>query len=960
MKVFCFLAVLLPLTALVGGQKRQDDYKLRGNSFGLENFLFQTLEDLEISDAVQDVKNVRQTVGYKDNFNGESEKSDETENLNVGYGINGAKSVSHWKSQNQSHQMAESAHAFKEPPRKTSNFSQKSEIATQEKGTERIRGRLVLKRRKRPLNSIQTENRVRVPNQGSNILKSGRIPVYSQAPKLNIRTTTPSKSFRETSGSGYHQRPLNVNSVTSSTTIRPEVTSYKHEIQVKQEREQLMTFDNENLGTTEKSSTINLKAFLKQQTETLSLSELLQTQNLSLADLLRGNKDASTILKLKQTFSTTSASPSLKLNLEHGTEPTAKAFVSKSGYQEGFKELDTYEETTIKGNFKKIQSKFSGLQYRDSLDIEKKENQLRNKENSIETINTTKRANLYASNTANFVPQNRMKLRNYSRRPQVTTRELESSSIKPNELYSTSPDIIVTKITHVPLYKKKRISLKSSAHEQDEDSDNTINWTNKSPLERTEQEREKEVSYLVTPTQIVLNEPTESKKNEKSFEMEFGTSTTKHYEDTKISQEDIKKTESKDELIELLKSKNNADELEKILHTRNMTLEEILYNREKSTVQTNIEELFSNHRIHKEISAQSTVVFKTLPPFNTMNTEQVAPSENIEYEEPYAEESSHMVDHINLVVRREGKKLEIPSSSSNRESVARNEPDDLMADTSNVEGLAAWKLSKKSLAFGSSYDAEDSTRTIERVTDKSITYKTTDIPRTEIIVLDTLESNKGPERKFKLNLRHLTRDEGTSETEDIEKSYIPPAVKSAIIASGVVMGIALFVFIAIFAAYGWRQRQLHLKASSSFFTDGFSKTEASKTTNSLSSPYCKRGEKTKKTNEFDDDSSESGTSFGGSYLWNTLKNTFGRKSLKCRLEKQMRKKEDETMLRRKEIKKNMKSHRGERSNVLQAEDNRTGVNNIDRTRNVIHTSFGFKRSLRKENSNYFNECNSRN
>ena len=758
--------------------------------------------------------------------------------------------------------------------------------------------------------------------------------------------------------------------------------------------------------TTEKLSTLNLKTFLKQQTETLSLSELLQTQNLSLADLLRGNTDASVIFNGRQTAPVTQSVSSPNYYLPSNIKETYEPF------EQDREILKTTASSVSKTNEKRMQPFGKGIFQRKQFKNKIQTLQPKAPADSTEGKTTTVR-NWQPFRPAGLTPQERKnelqaKLKNYQRRNQVTTTTTTTTTGEPevssNTIFkenfdisssaaaaaaattttstSTMPPVAIYNNPQIPIQKKRIIPFKSS---------------NNPALPLIIPERKPEVALEKFAAKINYYQPndvwtTENSKidtlkittgrdehpfentREKSYEMTFGTSTTQRYDYVDSSTEIIfRENEPVDELIELIRSEQNAKALQKILDSRNMTLREILDNREKSTVQSNIEELFSNREKKRIFSTQTTIIFGSLPHFYAPHPNRFKSLKGAEYEELYADESAPNVGKID-VAGREPRFYNSPSSvsSSNEKSILNFKPDDLTADTSNTENLALWKLSEKSFVYGNPLAPENPptvnvNNNNKNETKKDKNYKITtpaedDNDDDDIILLETLHKNKkNINRHFDFDSGDLNKErkpkikEEGKDDEDVEKSNnIPPAVKSAIIASGVVMGIALFVFVAIFAACGWRQRKIHLKSSPSILSDSLSRNK-NKRTKSGEIPSSVNFKK--KTSDFDNDDcddddggSESGTSFAGSYLWSTFKNTFTSRAstLKTRLAK------DEKETLGKKSKNNLGNRYSKGFYVKNNDDNDDILRQkIDKGRNVINTSLSFNRTRNKDDIDYF-------
>ncbi|KAK6627158.1 hypothetical protein RUM44_009635 [Polyplax serrata] len=958
-----WLIALTPTVLSTGSQRWQGDNSVRGNSFGLENFLFQSYDDAEISKVMRDVKKIRPAGEYNTIEHNNRLQFEPDRSSIVGFITTHPPLTNNFNRNYQAQNLPANIATLKTvtPPQRVSIDADITE------NKERItKTRPYLRRRKRP-QQLAPENKN---------WKSNRIPDSTPPSRVSVRTTAAPIRASDSSKPHHYPTPVSIKSSGATSTLRPQQSQEERvqEITKLTEDSTAATRVRDQTGakrqqqptkvTTEKTSTMNLKDFLKQQTETLRLSELLQTQNLSLADLLKGNKDASAILRV----STTPASIFMEVKKKyHSPELAAEPSESKYRKTEIPQKAVTLETTTFKTLSKRVQQKFTGVSVNHTT--KNHENSPEEKETTEETIKTSKRTNLYTLNPLNLDSQNRIndfraKLRNGIRR--IPTREPQVTTQTPEKITTTStePTTVATKVTEPAKYKTKRIPFKSSNNPElsliitDKKSELREKYpdriTSRLPYNKktTPEIKVKQSDNLVIepPKPQNSNSERESESVEDSSqETETATVTTQSYEYVTKSSEEVKKPEMKDDLIELLRSQYSADALKKILDSRNMTLEEVLQNREKSTVQSNIEELFSSRQMNNY----------TTP----LSIEIVEPKElnphKIDLDDLYQSESgvakgSIIIGQADIVETREGKHYSLPIATIHEESVLNFKPDDLRADTSNTENLALWKLSDKAVIYGSTFPHQGPLP-VKRITDKPSIHRSTELPDDEdgIILLETLERHQDAGRKLKMGLNDYR--ESAKVSENMDKSYIPPAIKSAIIASGVVMGLALFVFIAIFATCGWRQRRVRLKGSSSILNETLTRSEEKpKLTNTLTPVNFNDGKTYKKTIEFDDGTSESGTSIAGSYLWNSLKNTFTSRAntLKGRLDRETKSRDDKLTYRGNESKKKFRHEGVEDSSTYEIQEEKT-LKKIDRGRNVINTSFNFKRSTPKDQ--YFSD-----
>jgi len=377
--------------------------------------------------------------------------------------------------------------------------------------------------------------------------------------------------------------------------------------------------------------------------------------------------------------------------------------------------------------------------------------------------------------------------------------------------------------------------------------------------------------------------------------------------------------ESSDEIIELLKMGNNAERLQKILESRNMTVEELLEKRANISKQPNVTHLFLNDRApelseNEKVSELNDNYFHPSTEKNVFKHARIDSDHRQErekmkshltntFDELYVDES--IVRPIKIPYdeeeKREAKSYEKPPKEEPKVS---QKPVQRLNLAPGVVGkpknpIPLWNVDQQTIyspnPYGyPSYDLN-----------RNLAGQTTELPKTpesDIISLETIKRNQDLNSRLRDNINNILKEqqEVVKEVKD-DVTFIPPAVKSAIIASGVVMGIAVIVFVAIFAACGWKQRQFRLRARSSILNDSLNGSTHKKRSGTLSPVSFKRSALYKKSIDFEDtDSSVSGSSNTSSYLWNTLKHTFQSRNstLKNRQEKEEKIQEKEYRSRR--------------------------------------------------------------
>lgn len=442
------------------------------------------------------------------------------------------------------------------------------------------------------------------------------------------------------------------------------------------------------------------------------------------------------------------------------------------------------------------------------------------------------------------------------------------------------------------------------------------------------------------------------------------SSTTTHTTHAPTTEDEMDGSESSDEIVELLKSGNNAQRLHRILEARNMTVNELLEKRANSSKQPNVTKLFERQRdstdsqlsgkhkvtelqdnFHPSSEKSPTVltkktpvlpVFPEFPNFKIEHGEKIKvksdlskPHDSNGFDELFVDES--VIRPIKLPFdqdeTREPKAYPRPPIKENIHKTGHRVHLNLSPGSEGKakHPMPLWNVDEKSIYSSNpyGYPTYDLNNNLA-----GTRATTTPQPEQDIILLETISRSLDSNHRLKTNINDILKEqveqvEVVKEVRD-DVTFIPPAVKSAIIASGVVMGIALLLFVAIFAACGWKQRQFRLRARSSILNDSLNGS-AGKTirrTGTLSPVSFKRSSLYKKSIDFEDtESSISGSSNTSSYLWNTLKHTFQSRNstLKNRQEKEEKIQERENRSRRNTL--SREDERGRRT-TLSRDDSR--------------------------------------
>lgn len=525
---------------------------------------------------------------------------------------------------------------------------------------------------------------------------------------------------------------------------------------------------------TPSSSPVDLKAILK-QSGGISLSELLQQRNLSLADLLKGEQHAISALTSipEQTsepydkYMQNDESDRRYSNYNRRLPPIRK-------YQKPDEEITTGSEnlvpeqpnediTTERRIFVPSHPK-----YYTSVDYKPNMNEL----NNIQTQTTS----LSSTSTTS------------TEQPEQTSESV--SIISSTVTFSTSenPTIMKTKLKNRPRYtlpptlaklKNIKTTMKTIINTE------TENYPKISPVPA--KAIKINLNELFGMPKLAQNIPVKSTTDgpmkisvnigqiiEKSRN---GITPDDSVEESTKKTEKVKELTAKDEIMEVLSDSVSRENLTRLLELRNMTLDELVEQRERGSSQRHLADIFHNQTKEPEPTDEMVIdvvksnentflqppsLFETFPAFDLRPDNNIQTThytrESRENQFNSKETSNDILGNVMVPVWRQA------YTNTNQKQKAYSMPDKYLQDDLIIN---------------------DETRRIEDIENKLV------------------EAVNGALNIDVIN--HKTYDD--VQEEENEFFRLPYGVRSAIIASAVIVGISILIFLTIFIVFKWTQRQ---------------------------------------------------------------------------------------------------------------------------------------------------------
>ncbi|KAF2898729.1 hypothetical protein ILUMI_07446 [Ignelater luminosus] len=536
----------------------------------------------------------------------------------------------------------------------------------------------------------------------------------------------------------------------------------------------------------------HLKSLLKQSSGSLSLSEILQQRNLSLSDLLKGKQQAISALT-ERPETTTEITTEHKNFIEDSTEAfdsvkstTRRNFdseenISKQSANKIFINTKNYEvitePTTERRIFVPSHSKHYTF-YNYKPNILNKTIETTQTTKSIETTHTTARVgNKYFDLRSKYA----------SLKPKLKS-SLPITSAKLNKLTSRKPTSeSITEAIPLPSQAFK-IDLKDVFGISGVTEGNEQNET--STLE-TKRKEDGPIKMTINIEDLLKKVETTTSNNPTINEIQSFTE--------KSIGEKIKPTSAREEIMEILKDHVSRQNLSRILELRNMTVEELVAQRERGSSQLHLADIFHNQTREPEPPSEPFIghIQSIFPPFFDRKPKAIDPklvesrtSVDLKPSQLYSngkegDESGQSKEAPKYTV------TSFPTYKIEMEKIIKhNQPPPFQ--------ISIWKNLYPNLYTGD-YENIDSTGDL----DKLKPTKVVDIFENDIRRIEDIENGVSDAVNDKLN---VDLNENHYSTKD-DFIHLPKGVKSAIIASLAIVGISVLVFLTVFCIFKWSQKQ---------------------------------------------------------------------------------------------------------------------------------------------------------
>ncbi|KAF5308841.1 hypothetical protein FQR65_LT00541 [Abscondita terminalis] len=487
----------------------------------------------------------------------------------------------------------------------------------------------------------------------------------------------------------------------------------------------------------------SIKAILKQTGSGLSLSEILQRKNLSLSDLLKGKQQAISALTEKMEMSTEPVSTTHKListNYNRPANNTSHHMSSTEANQQTHStSLRNYEvitePTTERRIFIPSNPKIIPFQYKASTVLTSSTN--------APISSTTKIIrNKYSDFRSKYV-SSKPKLQNL----------LPVTSAKLNKLSSphqTKQEYITT---DTPL-KAFTINIKDLFGYSE------VTTTKQTP------------STEDGPVRMIINMDTMSKSNSQS------STTAKSIKENEIIKNvtktfiKLKPLNAREEIMEVLKDQMSRLNLARILELRNMTIEELVAQRERGSSQIHLADIFHNQT--KEPEPPNEPFIGTI----TSYMERKSKTFRNNYEESKNSDKSNLINAVDSITKP-------PNSATNFPTYKIAVDKILKQNEAPPFDLSVWKTLYPNL-YQENIATNQDFKEIEHA-------QVNEVFQNEVRRIEDIENTISEAVNNKLNV------EFNDENYEKEDSFmrLPSGVKSAIIASTVLVAISLLVFLTI-------------------------------------------------------------------------------------------------------------------------------------------------------------------
>lgn len=561
-------------------------------------------------------------------------------------------------------------------------------------------------------------------------------------------------------------------------------------IRVAEEQTTENTEDNLTLNRKEQIKKPDLKSLLKQSGGTLSLSEILQQKNLSLSELLMGNEKAISALTEPTTTTTTSTITEEAEVVKYSLPPSI-----------GLRK-------TINRNFEQLEDSVEMLTPKETVEAQRKrlallhnykENKLFKEVSKFEVVTeptTEKRI---------FVPSHPKYYTSLNFKPDFSQFTVPTTEIMVEE---TTPIITTTTATTTTQAQTKisftRLNLKPKLKSSLPMTNAKLNkMVNKLNTNRQEVQKQSEIKPIKIDIQeifgikAILNKTTPKPVVDEPFKMKIDIeamiekTTTLQPETTtkptKMSKEKLKLTAAKEEIMEILRDPIGREKLARILEIRNMTIQQLVEQRERGSSQLHLADIFHNKTREPDPKDERLVIGHI---------------------------SSEYFSSFPIFGRKQKSRTFADETTTNQPT---QNIDNKSKDTLSVTSFPTYKIElEKSLKetqpflwkelypdfLAKIYESNNKKlKPIEKITTEMY-------PENEIQHLDDIEnkfSEVSNERLLNVNL-HEKIFENSNNVDEV-LIHLPSGVKSAILASLAIIALSLIVFVSILMMFKWTQKK---------------------------------------------------------------------------------------------------------------------------------------------------------
>ncbi|RZC41309.1 hypothetical protein BDFB_001144 [Asbolus verrucosus] len=523
-------------------------------------------------------------------------------------------------------------------------------------------------------------------------------------------------------------------------------------------------------------STPDLKALLK-QSGGLSLSEVLQQKNLSLAELLKGNQQAISALA-RQTEATTETAVSTDSPKYRRLPPSV-----------GLKKVTNR-------NFEHNYEQDDDLTSHEVLEAQRKRLALLHGHKDTKMFSDVTRFDVVTEETTEkriFVPSNSKFYTSVDYKPEILfkgvtttpvptttptakagpvsfrsrTRELPLTSAKLNKFVSKSTDEarIPAKAVTININEIFGFSV-ADGKNSTEASDGPFKMTiDLGEIVTTEAARDEE-----NVIQIKTVSPVEF-----SDELKITTATS--------IADKLKHVTAKEEIMEILKNPADREYLSRILQTRNMTVEELVEQRERGSSQLHLADIFHNKTREPEpkdepfIGHINSANFNSFPFFNRKSKSRAMSTTS---KPPLRTDKQLVTTKPPYTI------TSFPTFKIETNKNFKTQP-----------FLPVWKQLYPSLFT----DVYENNHYDDHTEFAKTTTPTTRKMNYDLESLEDIENTLAEAANSKRNLHHQNI------YDDNEFISLPTGVKSAILASLAIIGLSLLVFLTILVVFKWTQKQ---------------------------------------------------------------------------------------------------------------------------------------------------------